>query len=255
MITRPDHPKVKRIRALLAKNKERRQTGLYVTEGLRVCSEVPEELIEEIYISEGFEAPAGIRGLLKRKGYETLSSDVFMKAADTVTPQGILFVVKMKKLREAETKNPLYLILEDVQDPGNIGTILRTAEGAGVTAVYVNNGCADIYSPKVVRATMGSLYRVPVYTYEDIKGLATVLKGRGIQLYATCLKESVDYQEPDYTGGTAFLIGNEGNGLKEETLKTVDTHIRIPMLGRLESLNASVAAALVMYEAANQRRK
>lgn len=245
---------MKRLKQLLGKSRERRQSGLYVVEGLRLCREVPEELIEEIYISQGFEIPKDMLLTLKRKGYETLSSDVFMKVADTVTPQGILFVVRMKQLPVNERAVPLILILEDIQDPGNMGTILRTAEGAGVTCVYCSQGCVDLFSPKVVRATMGSMYRVPVRTYEDAAGLAVKLKGQGVKLYATYLEGSVDYQAPSYKGASAFFIGNEGNGLRPETAALADERIRIPMNGQLESLNASVATALVIYEAFNQRR-
>ena len=112
----------------------------------------------------------------------------------------------------------------------------------------------DIYNPKTIRSTMGSIFRVPFYITEDLHGTLGQLQEKGIRVYAAHLEGSVCYDEPDYTGGTAFLIGNEGNGLTAETAKLADTYIRIPMGGQLESLNAAMAAGILMYEASRQRR-
>ena len=254
MITSLDNSKVKKIRALLTRGRERRKEGLYVVEGLRICREIPKDLIEEIYISESFEVPDDLKALLGEKGCEVLSNDCFMKAADTVSPQGILCIVRMKKAEIPKGPAPLYVILEDIQDPGNLGTILRTAEGAGVTGVFVSKGSAELYSPKVVRATMGSLYRLPIAEFDDMEALLAQLRSEGVTTFATCPDGSVDYLAPDYNVGCAFIIGNEGNGIQERTAALADHHILIPMEGSLESLNASVAAGLVMYEAYNQRR-
>ena len=150
--------------------------------------------------------------------------------------------------------NPLFLILEDIQDPGNLGTMVRTAEGAGVTGVLLSRGCVDIYNPKTIRSTMGSIYRVPFLYTDDLLGDMDKLHEKGIVTYAAHLKGKGFYDEESYKGPTAFLIGNEGNGLTDELSEKAKQYIKIPMEGQLESLNAAVAAAILMYEASRQRR-
>ena len=145
--------------------------------------------------------------------------------------------------------------MEDLQDPGNLGTILRAAEGAGVDGVIMTKDTVDILNPKVIRATMGSIYRMPFYQTTDLKDTIYTLKNKGIQVYAAHLEDSVCYDEADYRVGTAFLIGNEGNGLKRETADAATRYIKIPMLGQVESLNAAMATSILMYEAARQRRE
>lgn len=194
---------------------------------------------------------------------ETVTEEVFRKLSDTQTPQGLFFLMEkmtydlpalLKKAgerKEQEGKRPLFLILEDVQDPGNLGTMIRTGEGAGIDGILMSKGTVDIYNPKTIRSTMGSLYRVPFLYTGDLKQTIEQLQKAGIRVYAAHLKGTKSYREPDYAGGAAFLIGNEGNGLKEETAALADEYIRIPMQGKLESLNAAVAAALLMYEVSN----
>lgn len=192
---------------------------------------------------------------------EAVSEEVFRRLSDTQTPQGILFLMEKMSYelptlleeavqRQKETgQSPLFLLLEDIQDPGNLGTMIRTGEGAGVSGILMSKGTVDIYNPKTIRSTMGSLYRVPFLYMEDTAQAVMQLKESGVRVYAAHLKGTKSYREADYQTGTAFLIGNEGNGLKEETAALADEYIRIPMQGRLESLNAAVAAALLMYEA------
>ena len=145
------------------------------------------------------------------------------------------------------------MVLEDIQDPGNLGTIFRTAEGAGASGIILSEGCVDIYNPKTVRATMGSLYRMPFIYSHELSETIGKLKAAGLTVYAAHLKGERSYDEIDYSD-SAFLIGNEGNGLKDETAALADTYIRIPMEGSLESLNASVAASVLMYEHYTARR-
>ena len=149
---------------------------------------------------------------------------------------------------------PHLLVLEHLQDPGNLGTILRAGEGAGLTGVLMDSNTADIYSPKVVRATMGSLLRVPFAYVEDLGEALALLKKKKIRVYAAHLQGSNAYDRENYRKATAFLIGNEANGLSPETAAAADVRIRIPMLGEVESLNAAVAASVLMFEAARQRR-
>lgn len=188
---------------------------------------------------------------------ETVSDTVFRQMCDTQTPQGILTVLRSPSYDMEDLlrkKNPLLMILEDLQDPGNAGTILRTGEGAGVSGIFLTRTCVDITNPKVIRGTMGSIYRVPFFYVEDVPSLKEMLKGRGIRFFAAHLQGRNQYYEESYQGGSAFLIGNEGKGLTEEAAEAADCLIRIPMEGQVESLNAAMAAGILMYEAARQRR-
>ena len=199
---------------------------------------------------------------------EMVSDEVFKKTADTKTPQGILFVMEQMQYAMSEMvdravrryreggREPLFLLLEDIQDPGNLGTMLRTGEGAGVDGVIMSRGTVDIYNPKTIRSTMGSLYRVPFAYVEKLSEAVELLQKNDIPVYAAHLKGQRFFDELSYEGGSAFLIGNEGNGLKKETADLADTYLKIPMEGKLESLNAAVAAALLLYQASgNSRRK
>ena len=188
---------------------------------------------------------------------EVLTDTVFAHASDTKTPQGVLCVVRQKSykledLLKGEKRH--LLVLDNLQDPGNMGTIVRTAEGAGVTGVIMSRDCVDIYNPKTIRSTMGSIYRMPFYYAEDILKAIRKIKDAGIKVYAAHLDGEKSYDEEDYAFSCAFLIGNEGNGLREETSKMAEHYIIIPMSGEVESLNAAIAASVLMFEVKRQRR-
>ena len=188
---------------------------------------------------------------------EMVSDPVFQYLSDTKTPQGILAVVKQQEyelpdLIKKETA-PLILILENLQDPGNLGTILRTAEAAGAAGIILSSGCADIYSPKVTRSTMGSIFRVPFLYTDSLKETILSLKRQGVRILAAHLKGSVSLYEASLTGAAALMIGNESRGLTEEIAALSDCAVRIPMSGSVESLNAAVAASILMFEARRQR--
>ena len=151
-----------------------------------------------------------------------------------------------------EDPNPVFLVLEDIQDPGNLGTMLRTGEGAGITAVIMSKKTADLFNPKTIRSTMGSVYRVPFCYVEDLKAVIEKMHAAGIQTYAAHLQGKNSYTQECYSAKTAFLIGNEGNGLSDEIAALAMCKIRIPMEGQVESLNAAVSAAILMYEAKRQ---
>ncbi len=255
MIVSPDNKQIKKVISLCEKAKTRREEGLFVIEGVRLFTETPKDEIVSVFVKESFKAEGEAADKLKEISYETVSDAVFKKMSDTVTSQGIICVVKQKKyeLDRVIKKDGVYLVLETIQDPGNLGTIMRTAEGAGVTAVIMSKDTVDIYSPKVVRATMGAIFRQPFVVAEDIQTVIKDMKKAGIKCYAAHLRGEESLWQQDYTEGTAFLIGNEGNGLTEETAELSDTYIRIPMEGKLESLNAAVSAALLSYEAKRQR--
>ena len=249
MITSAANPQIKETSALVSKHKARRESGLFAAEGIKLYKEAPEELIEKLFVSESFEKNCS--GLLEGREYVSVKDEIFVRMCDTKTPQGIMTVLKQPEHELGEMfpldKDPFIVILENVQDPGNIGTIIRTAEGAGVTGVIMTRGCADIFAPKTIRSTMGSVFRVPFIYTDDIEETVLTLKQKGVRIYAAHLKGTTDFDEPAYSGGTALCIGNEGNGLTDELTQSCDVLLKIPMEGKLESLNASAAAAVLMY--------
>lgn len=256
MITSTANPQVKRLQQLVKKAKAREEAGVYLVEGVKMYQEAPRDEIEKVYISESLFQEKG-QAFVSGFPTEILDNRVFAAVSDTKTPQGILCVMKrhnyqlMDMLQE---DNPHLLLLEQLQDPGNLGTIMRTAEGAGVDGVILNKTCVDLYNPKTIRSTMGSIYRMPFLYVDDLKEVLPLLAKRGIRTYAAHLQGKHCYDQENYTGGCAFLIGNEGNGLSEELSSRADVWIRIPMEGKLESLNAAVAAAILVYEVCRQRR-
>lgn len=269
MISSTANNKVKRLVALTQKAKARREAQCFVVEGTRMFCEAPADWIREVYVSESFlrrcekEENTEIRCILNRYSYEVFTDTVFQKVSDTQTPQGVLCVLSMPQYTLTEwidrwtadrKKAPLLMLLEDLQDPGNLGTILRAGEGAGVDGVILTRQTADIFNPKVIRATMGSIYRVPFFIVDTLAGTVELLKKKGVAVYAAHLNDSVSYDTLDYTQPTAFLIGNEGSGLQQKTAECATQYIKIPMAGQVESLNAAMAAVILMYEAARQKR-
>lgn len=263
MITSASNGKIKWVCTLREKAKLRKKEQKFIAEGCKMFLEAPADRLCEVYVSESFlkkegELEAACKERLKKVPYEVVSDDVYKKMSDTVTPQGILCVIAIKEAKLEDllkgTGKPLFVLLENLQDPGNLGTILRTAEGAGVTGIIMSKDCVDIYNPKVIRSTMGSVYRVPHFYTEDLGSIIEELKEKGINVYAAALDSSEIYDTYSYIEGSAFVIGNEGNGLRSETIAKAGKCCYLPMEGSVESLNASVAASILMYEAFRQRR-
>ena len=257
MITSTGNAQVKRLLQLQKKSKARNEEKVFIVEGLRTFVEVPEERVEKVYISESLYNKKKQELKLERFSYEVLSDSVFEHVSDTKTPQGILCIVKQKRynIKELlEMENPHFMVLDNLQDPGNLGTIVRTAEGAGVNAVFLSKESVDIFNPKTIRSTMGSIYRMPVVYVEDLVALLDIFKEKGIKSYAAHLEGKNSYDREDYKGGTAILIGNEGNGLRDEVSNAADIWVQIPMQGQVESLNAAIAASILMFEVYRQRR-
>lgn len=257
MITSTNNPQVKKIIQLNTKGKARRSLRAFVVEGSKMFLEAPKDWIEAVYVSESFLEKN--ETLLGGREYEVLADNVFKHVSDTMTPQGILCILKMPEycledlLGDGE-QSPLLLVTESVQDPGNLGTMFRTAEGAGVTGILMNKSTVDIFNPKTIRSTMGSIYRMPFLYTEELEEDVRRLQKKGIAFYAAHLKGKTSYDEQDYKKPSAFLIGNEGNGLSDVIAELADTYIKIPMEGQLESLNAAMAAGILMYEANRQKR-
>ncbi len=250
----------KDIKFLMKNKKARDMQGLFVAEGPRLFREAPKEDVVQVLVSKRFgaEHPEYLQGLAAGTEVVTdIDEGRFASLSDTRTPQGIIAIVKKPVFSIDNVLGgacPLLVLLENVQDPGNAGTVLRTGEAAGVTAVFLTEGSADLYSPKTVRATMGSIYRVPHFYVPDAAAFLKEMKGRGIASYAAHLRGTSEYTDCSYRGGSLFVIGNEGNGITEETAAACSSLIRIPMMGRVESLNAAMAACVLMFEAQRQRR-
>lgn len=265
MITSMSNPRIKEVVQLQKKSRVRNQMGVFVVEGIRMVREAPPDRLVQVYMTEEFfdrhgaELPEGI------VPPELVSPQVFTHISDTRTPQGVLAVVRQKKRQESEIlcldaqgkcSVPVHiLILDNLQDPGNVGTIFRTAEAAGVTGIYLSNDSVDIYNPKTIRSTMGAVFRMPFAYVDSVPETIRKLQEQKVQVYAAHLKGKRTYDAEDYTIPTAFLIGNEGNGLRKEVADCADTWIQIPMQGEAESLNAAVAASILMFEVSRQRRK
>lgn len=259
MISSTKNEQVKNVIELKKKAKARNEQKLFAVEGIRMASELPKERIERLYVSESFRKnPENAKFLKEYPQFEEVSDSVFSHMSDTQTPQGVLALVRQYEygvddiLKQDGAAH--LMILENLQDPGNLGTILRAGEGAGITGLIMSRDTVDIYNPKVIRSTMGSVFRVPFFYTDDIFQTVDELKARGVQIFAAHLGGKNNYDQEDYTGDIGFLIGNEGNGLTDALAEKADTWVKIPMAGKVESLNAAVAAAILMFETARQRR-
>ena len=217
--------------------------------------EVPEEWLKQVYVSESFlQRMIKCLQAIPMRSYQILYSKRYQIRRHR---RGILCLVRKPQYRLEELlkgADTHLLILESIQDPGNLGTMLRTGEGAGISGVVMNHTTVDLFNPKTIRSTMGSIYRMPFFVTRDLAETICELKNAGVKTYAAHLKGKMQYDEPDYTGATAFMIGNEGSGLSDEIADLADTYIKIPMCGQVESLNAAISASLLMYETNRQRR-
>ena len=254
MITTIQNKQIKQIIKLKKSARERKKQQLFIVEGIRMFTEIPEEYLYKVYASEDFHNEH--QEVFEGMDVEIVSDQVMKEISDTMTPQGVLALVKMLKYSLddlLDQKEPLFLVLENLQDPGNLGTILRTGEGAGISGVIMSHDTVDIYNPKVTRSTMGSIFRVPFVYVEDLFEVLEMMKTKNITTYAAHLN-GTDYTREDYSTGTAFLIGNEGNGLTDALTKKAQKKIKIPLCGKVESLNAAMASGLLVYEARRQRQ-
>lgn len=290
-ITSTGNKLIREVRDLEKKARARRESGLFIAEGERLCSEIPAAYIERIFVADDYDgrlpefvgdgahdersAQTGEEvssDAVQDSGHPLRSSDIsgqrnrasqrapkvfqvprelMEHMSDTKNSQGILAVVRQKTY--TELPGDFFLILDTLQDPGNMGTIFRTAEAAGVDGILMNRDCVDVYSPKVVRATMGAMFRMPFMVSDDLPAEIRRMKSKGVQVYAAHLRGTKNHWDFDYRQPTAFMIGNEGNGLQDAIADLADTYLRIPMMGHTESLNAGVAASVLMYETLRQR--
>lgn len=252
---------IKEIRSL-NKKKNRIKRGLYFIEGIRIVEDAikSEEDIEYVLYSDKlFDVQMG-KELLdfidgKYKTYK-VNESLFNDVSDTETPQGILAVIKMKNysIEDIFTEKDFIIILDRLQDPGNMGTIIRSADALGATGIIISKGSVDVYNQKVLRSTMGSLFHIPIIHVEDIKETILKLKEKDIKIFATTLNESKYCYDVDFKKNIAVIIGNEGNGVGSDIYNLSDENIIIPMIGNSESLNVAMASSIIMYEVLRQRK-
>jgi RNA methyltransferase, TrmH family len=238
------NPVVKQWKKLLTK-KGRDQSLTYIVEGFHLVEEAlkQDDTVIELILVEGVEMP----NKWNLDGIEMVqvSEEVGKALADTETTQGV-FAVCRQKDSEALNESKTFLLLDGLQDPGNIGTIIRTAEASGIDAVVLGKGTVDLYNPKVLRSAQGSHFHLPIIK-GDLSETITVLKEKGIPVYGTALENGEEYTTVKPEGSYALIVGNEGRGMSGEILSLTDQNLYIPIYGRSESLNVAIAAGILLY--------
>jgi len=260
-ITSSKNSIIKEIKSLkLRKNRE--ELGLFFIEGLRMAEEAIKEnaRIVRVLMSDRFAEGEAADNIIKwsdKNGCQTIvvPDSLFEEISDTKTPQGILMVAETRfyEIDEILGSTNYLLIMDSIQDPGNLGTMIRTADAAGFTGMIISKGCVDVYNPKVLRSTMGSIFRMPLCFTDKLENVLENIKLKGIRVYASHLSAKESCYEINMTNNIAIIIGNEANGISNEILPYADKLIKIPMYGRTESLNASIAAGILMFECVRQR--
>ena len=255
-ITSKDNKTIKYIKKLISSSSFRREEGLFVAEGLRLCRDALDSgaVVVTALFSESFagKEPSFVddERIVSADRYIVRDS-IFCALSDTKTPQGVLFVIKRldKPIDFAKMKkNGKVLALESVQDPVNLGTILRTAEALGVDAVALSRDCCDIYSPKVIRGSMGAVFRQPFMIVGDLPAFIESFNSIGSSYAAVLDREAGSVSECDFSSLSMCVLGNEGSGLTEKTVAACERKLFIPMAGGAESLNVSAACAIILWE-------
>ena len=265
-ITSAQNAKIKELLALQEKSKERRRKGLFVVEGRREII----HCVEAVYEPHTFFI---CRDIITEKEFDSILGAVeenfcgmtcqiieipqhlYDKVAYRGGTEGVIAEMHCKEMALDNLRmkeNPLVVVLESVEKPGNLGAVLRSADASGVDAVIVCDPLTDMYNPNLIRSSIGAIFTVPVATATSEEAIAW-LKNNGIKIYTAQLQDSEWYYDTDMKGGTAIVMGTEATGLTDVWRKAADAHIKIPMLGRLDSLNVSVSAAILMFEAVRQR--
>ena len=252
-ITSKENKLIKYIAKLQSSAKFRRVEERFIAEGLRVCVEafLSGASVEALLVTENalIKYKNELSGLVSSAKEVYLTSEKIMLAiCDTKTPQGVICVIKtLDNNIDLDTINNKYLLLECVQDPSNLGTILRTADALGINGVIMTKDCCDIYSPKVCRGAMGALFRVPFTIIDDASNFISIFNKKGVS-YAAVVRNADSVVGTEFSEASLIAIGNEGNGLKESTINACTHKITIKMSNNAESLNASIAAGILMWE-------
>ncbi len=254
-LTAKNNDKIKSAVSVRDSAKVRRETGLFFLEGARLCGDAAQNGVEiyRAFMTSGavekYSSQAELIIKTAEECYE-VSSEISAKLSDTQSSQGIFCLCRASEKCGALNINPKgkYIFLENVQDPSNLGAVSRTAEALGVDGMFVCGGC-DIYNPKALRASMGSALRLNIITCDDALEMIDMLNKKGmLTLASTPDSSAVKITDVDMTGGVVAVVGNEGNGVTEAVMSACKQRVTIPMLGRAESLNASTAAAILIWE-------
>lgn len=260
-ISSSQNPIIKEVKAL-RERKHRDSLKKYFIEGKKIVAEAfsfPSD-VDYILISEFLENSNEIDETvnfcsINEKKLIMVPDKVFSEISDTKTPQGFLAVMNQPSLsiHRLPASSSFIIILDSLQDPGNLGAIIRTADAAGVDAIFLSKGSVDIYNPKVLRSTMGSIFHLPIYRYDSFIELKIILQENKFKLLTTHLKGDSNLYDLELNNPIAIIIGNEANGVSSEIANDADYLVKIPMPGKAESLNASVAASIIVYECLRQR--
>jgi len=240
----------------LKDKKHRMKERKYILEGFRLTEEAVKAKVDIEYIIitenniENLEESNLLRNISKGETI-VISESLFMTLSSTENPQGILAVAKIKNIKE-NLKGGFYVVCDKVQDPGNLGTIIRTSHAAGVDGIILTKGTADIYNDKTIRSTMGSIFYIPIYYDDSDFTLIKKLKEEGVALVTTSLEESKNFFSENLKGKVMLAVGNEGNGISNELFNLADKKVKIPMPGGAESLNVAVATAIILFEKVRQ---
>ncbi len=259
-ITSAQNPKIKDLLALQEKSKERRKKGLFVVEGRRELLHCIEAGYEPytVFICPDILSETDRREIEEAAGrcsWIEIPQHLYDKVAYRGGTEGVIAELHCKEMTLESLElpdNPLVVVLESVEKPGNLGAVLRSADASGVDAVIVCDPLTDMYNPNLIRSSIGAIFTVPVATASS-EDTIKWLKDNGIKIYTAQLQDSEWYYDTDMKGATAIVMGTEATGLTDAWRKAADAHIKIPMLGKLDSLNVSVSAAILMFEAVRQR--
>ncbi|HEY9897818.1 MAG TPA: RNA methyltransferase [Pantanalinema sp.] len=253
ILTSLQNPKLKALRALHSR-KGRKQAGLFLLETTKLIQEALASgwPLVEAFVTEAWQARHGVL-----EGVETtlVAERLFDQLVTTETPEGVVAIARIPAPEAAlgVSKDAFFVVADALQDPGNLGTVIRTADAVGASAVLVGPGTVDPYSPKAVRATMGSLFHLPVLVRPSLAEDLSRLKAEGVAIYATALRTERSLYDLNLRGKLAWLVGNEGAGLSDEMVRLATEAVSIPMPGQAESLNAGIATAVCLYETLRQR--
>lgn len=243
----------------LQQRKNRQKYSEYLVEGIRLTRDlISKNNIVKVLIKESKSLHPEIKGFIENHKHDVtifiVQDPLFEKIEGTVNTQGIMGIAKKHTydLESISITDGLYLAIDGVQDPGNLGTIIRTSVAAGVKGIFLLKGTVDVYNEKCVRSTMSALHNIPIYEDVSLSSLYDVIKDNKITTYATSLEESKSYDTVTYAKRTMIIVGNEGNGISDEVLNMAEHRISIPMYGPIESLNVSIATALCLYKVREQ---
>ena len=258
MIVSDKNKLIKEINKLKLK-KEREKLGKFYVEGERIIDEIPQSIkIHQYVFSNKFYEQIENKEKYNRANHIVIDENIFKKISDTKNPQGIMAICSIPKSNINNIKidkNSFFVILDRVCEPGNMGTIIRTAEALGANGIFLSKGCVDLYNDKVIRATMGSIFHIPIVSDCDVASLINYFKDNNVDVVCTYLEGGKAPYNIDFNKATSIIIGNEANGVLEEYKNMATNLVKIPMVGNVESMNASISSGIIFYEVLSQRLK